>query len=137
MLLLSQPSARLCSPNTWRTRWRLPGSRGTPHSFLSISVERLAGGDVAGLENAAIYGRFGSPAEVLDPELCRFSDAGNDEARQTLGGRRLKSAKARNRGMWGTVSVPRALWGFSGAVRLKRFDRSARPNRSAWQDGSG
>ena len=60
---------------------------------------------MAGLENAAIYGRFGSPAEVLDPELCRFSDAGNDEARQTLGGRRLKSAKARNAGFLGTPVI--------------------------------
>jgi hypothetical protein len=32
------------------------------------------------------------------PLLCRFSDAGSDEASTCSGGRRLKSAKARNRG---------------------------------------
>ena len=42
---------------------------------------------------------------VKYPLLCRFSDAGNDEARHTLGGRRLKSAEARNRGRWGTVGA--------------------------------
>ena len=30
--------------------------------------------------------------------LCRFSDAGNDDTIHALGGRRPKSAKARNRG---------------------------------------
>jgi hypothetical protein len=41
--------------------------------------------EMAGLENVAIYGRFrSSPAEVLGPELCRFLDAGNNEALGTL-----------------------------------------------------
>ena len=35
--------------------------------------------------------------------LCRFSDAGRDGPSTRSGGRRLKSAKARNRGRWGTV----------------------------------
>src|SRR5437667_12897221 len=47
------------------------------------------------------------------PELCRFSDAGSDEPCARSGGRRLKSAKARNRGKWGAPSVPRARGGFS------------------------
>jgi hypothetical protein len=38
-------------------------------------------------------------------QLCRFSDAGSDEASTWSGGRRLKSAKARNRGKWGTVGA--------------------------------
>jgi hypothetical protein len=38
-------------------------------------------------------------------ELCRFSDAGNDEAGHTLGDRRRKSAEARNRGGVGTVGA--------------------------------
>ena len=37
--------------------------------------------------------------------LCRFSDAGGDEPSTRSGGRRLKSAKARNRGRWGTVGA--------------------------------
>jgi hypothetical protein len=42
---------------------------------------------------------------ALGPHLCRFSDAGNDKACTRSGGRRLKSAKARNRGRWGTVGA--------------------------------
>ena len=38
-------------------------------------------------------------------EMCRFSDAGNDEAGHTLGDRRRKSAEARNRGEVGTVGA--------------------------------
>jgi hypothetical protein len=37
--------------------------------------------------------------------LCRFSDAGSDDPSTRSGGRRLKSAKARNRGKWGTVGA--------------------------------
>jgi hypothetical protein len=33
--------------------------------------------------------------------LCRFSDAGSDKPSTGSGERRLKSAKARNRGKWG------------------------------------
>jgi hypothetical protein len=56
-----------------------------PTFFLSISLERRADGD-GRPGNVAIYGRFrSSPAKVLGPELCRFSDAGNDEARHTVG----------------------------------------------------
>jgi hypothetical protein len=43
-----------------------------------------------------------------DPEcplLCRFSDAGDDEAGDRLEDRRLKSAEAGNRGKWGTVGA--------------------------------
>jgi hypothetical protein len=40
---------------------------------------------MAGLENVAIYGRFrSSPEGVLGLELCRFLDAGNNEALGTL-----------------------------------------------------
>jgi hypothetical protein len=37
--------------------------------------------------------------------MCRFSDAGDDEAGHRLEDRRLKSAEARNRGKWGTVGA--------------------------------
>jgi hypothetical protein len=70
------------------------------------------------------------------PLLCRFSDAGSDEPSTRSGGRRLKSAKARNRGKWGTVGA-RALWGFSRGVRLGEVGQSARPDRFASQDGCG
>jgi hypothetical protein len=39
------------------------------------------------------------------PEMCRFLDAGSDDPSTRSGGRRLKSAKARNRGKWGTVGA--------------------------------
>jgi hypothetical protein len=39
------------------------------------------------------------------PLLCRFSYAGSDDPSTRSGGRRLKSAKARNRGKWGTVGA--------------------------------
>jgi len=44
-------------------------------------------------------------ADLESPDLCRFSDAGKDEAGHKLGGRRRKSAKARNRGGVGTVGA--------------------------------
>jgi len=43
--------------------------------------------------------------EIVRRLMCRFSDAGIDEASTCSGGRRLKSAKARNRGRWGTVGA--------------------------------
>jgi len=45
------------------------------------------------------------------PCLCRFSAAGNDSLTTRYGDRRLKSAKARSRGVLGT-GWQRALWGF-------------------------
>src|SRR4051794_2457124 len=68
--------------------------------------------------------------------LCRFSDAGSDEPSTRSGGRRLKSAKARNRGKWGTVGA-RALWGFSRGVRLGEVGQSARPDRLPRRMGVG
>jgi len=49
----------------------------------------------------------GSPSPLPHKRLllCRFSDAGNDEAGHTLGDRRRKSAEARNRGEVGTVGA--------------------------------
>src|SRR5207244_8931178 len=41
-----------------------------------------------------------------DRRLCRFSDAGNDELSTRSGGRRPKSAKARNRGRYARSAVP-------------------------------
>ena len=42
----------------------------------------------------------------MSPELCRFSDAGDDDLAARCGGRRPKSAKARNRGNgWYGVSA--------------------------------
>ena len=46
------------------------------------------------------------------PLLCRFSDAGMTRLSTRCGGRRPKSAKARNRGKWGTGGAA-GLWRFS------------------------
>src|SRR5216684_281938 len=43
------------------------------------------------------------------PELCRFSDAGMTMLSTRCGGRRPKSAKARNRGKWGTGGAAGAM----------------------------
>src|SRR6516164_2076504 len=45
-----------------------------------------------------------------------------------------KSAKARNRGKWGTVGGA-ALWEFSRGVRLGGVGQNARPNRFTSQEG--
>jgi hypothetical protein len=41
--------------------------------------------------------------------LCRFSDAGMTRLSTHCGGRRPKSAKARNRGKWGTGGAAGAM----------------------------
>ena len=41
--------------------------------------------------------------------LCRFSDAGMTMLSTRCGGRRPKSAKARNRGKWGTGGAAGAM----------------------------
>ena len=51
--------------------------------------------------------------------LCRFSDAGMTGPRRARGGRRLKSAKARNRGRWGAVG------GFALSGGFGRFGQAA------------
>ena len=43
------------------------------------------------------------------PLLCRFSDAGMTMLSTRCGGRRPKSAKARNRGKWGTGGAAGAM----------------------------
>jgi hypothetical protein len=48
--------------------------------------------------------------------LCRFSDAGMTRLSTRCGGRRPKSAKARNRGKWGTGGAAGA-YGDLAAVR--------------------
>src|SRR6202011_2476339 len=53
--------------------------------------------------------------------LCRFSDAGMTKLSPGTGGRRPKSAKARNRGRWGTD-------GAVGAMGIL-------PRARAWEDG--
>jgi hypothetical protein len=52
--------------------------------------------------------------------VCRFSDAGSDEPCARSVGRRLKSAKARNRGKWGHRPVPLALWERDGTASNSR-----------------
>jgi hypothetical protein len=66
--------------------------------------------------------------------MCRFSDAGSDDPSTRSGGRRLKSAKARNRGS-GAPLVPRALWGLSRGVRLGEVGSKRPLYRFASQDG--
>jgi hypothetical protein len=66
--------------------------------------------------------------------MCRFSDAGNDDLTTRSGGRRPKSAKARNRaGRWYAASAAgercqKRLWGFghgsgAGETRARRVQR--------------
>ena len=43
------------------------------------------------------------------PLLCRFSDAGMPKLSTCCGGQRPKSAKARNRGVWGTEGAAGAM----------------------------
>ena len=60
--------------------------------------------------------------------LCRFSDAGNDEALDALGRPASEKRQGTKSREVGAPSVPRALWGFSGGVRLGEVGQSARPN---------
>jgi hypothetical protein len=69
-----------------------------------------------------------------NPLLCRFSDAGSDEPSTRSDGRRLKSAKARNRGEVGHRRCRGALWGFSREVRLGEVG-SKRPLQSLCRAG--
>src|ERR1700720_4743250 len=62
-------------------------------------------------------GRYGDLAAVGDlSAMCRFSDAGMTRLSTRCGGRRPKSAKARNRGKWGTGGAAGA-YGDLAAVR--------------------
>jgi hypothetical protein len=71
--------------------------------------------------------------------MCRFSDAGSDEPSTRWGDRRLKSAKARNRGKLGTVGAA----GTMGIQPQRRVGRGwirapaaiALPGRMAVGDG--
>ena len=45
----------------------------------------------------------------MSPLLCRFSDAGMPKLSTCCGGQRPKSAKARNRGVWGTEGAAGAM----------------------------
>jgi hypothetical protein len=45
----------------------------------------------------------------MSPDVCRFSDAGMTMLSTRCGGRRPKSAKARNRGKWGTGGAAGAM----------------------------
>src|ERR1700674_4457878 len=60
------------------------------------------------------YSASRSAAECLF--MCRFSDAGMTRLSTRCGGRRPKSAKARNRGKWGTGGAAGA-YGDLAAVR--------------------
>jgi hypothetical protein len=78
-------------------------------------------------------------ARMILPLLCRFSDAGSEEPSTRSGDRRLKSAKARNRGKWGHRRC-RGLYGdlaaASGWARLVRAPAPiALPRRMGVGDG--
>src|SRR6202047_3551701 len=74
-----------------------------------------------GIDRLAYIGRnFFLPVCRL---LCRFSDAGMTKLSPGTGGRRPKSAKARNRGRWGTD-------GAVGAMGIL-------PRARAWEDWTG
>jgi hypothetical protein len=54
----------------------------------------------------------------MGPQLCRFSDAGNDDLSACSGGRRPKSAKGHEiAAVDGAAAVARALWGFGRGLR--------------------
>src|SRR5262249_41216165 len=72
--------------------------------------------------------------------MCRFSDAGNDEAGHALRDRRRKSAKARNRGGVGHRRCRGTLWGFSRGAGLGKVESNCPwPSHSrtglAWTTG--
>ena len=67
------------------------------------------------------------PVSPNCPELCRFSDAGNGEARHTLGRPASEKRRGTKSREVGAPPVPRALWGFSRGVRLGEVGQSARP----------
>ncbi len=91
-------------------------------SFLTSGAWRHGGrrvnwARVAGVIYDKFDGEFAS--RVINGEvtsvivlLCRFSDAGMTRLSTRCGGRRPKSAKARNRGKWGTGGAA-GLWRFS------------------------
>ena len=63
------------------------------------------------------------------PQMCRFSDAGSDEALDALvrpGSEKRQGTKSRE---GGAPSVPQALWGFGRGVRLDEVG-SRRPPQS-------
>jgi len=72
--------------------------------------------------------------------VCRFSDAGNDDAGHTLGDQRRKSAKARNRGGVGTVGAAGSMgiWlrrqGGRGRI-IEMPATVALPSRRVWVTG--
>jgi hypothetical protein len=83
--------------------------------------------------NATGCGPSRPPARLPQcPQLCRFSDAGMPSLSTRCGGRRLKSAKAGNRGGWGTGgaagsmgiwlrgAAPEGLTAVVGPVALRR-----------------
>ena len=123
---------------------RLPSSgRASASCWSPLRLRVDDGGDpVPGLRLKPMLLPIREVSRSECPEVCRFSDAGNDEAGHTLGDRRRKSAKARNRGKQGLPSVPRALWRFSGGAGWvrggsKRPPQSLRPKRWVCSDRSG
>ena len=139
-------------------RLGIPGEEhlATSTAFLELDAlpKRIAlvGGGYIAAEFSHIAARAGAKVTVLqsadrmltlfDPDLvgllmCRFSDAGNDEAGHTLGDRRRKSAKARNRGGVRHRRC-RGLYGDLGeASSWARLDRIARGHRIASRGGFG
>jgi len=95
---------------------------------VKIAPDRLGGARADGIQHIAFapcrfricaWQRLNSLTAALRqylpiiaiPVVCRFSDAGMAGLSTRSSGRRPKSAKARNRGMW-AAAVPRLLWGF-------------------------
>ncbi len=83
----------------------------------------------AGLYGASLYhyhayaqtGHSAATVSEVFPPLCRFSDAGNDEALHTL----MRPASEKRQGTKsrrvGHPAVPLALWGFGRGVRAGEF----------------
>ena len=63
----------------------------------------------------------GAPGRPGDVRCCAgFSDAGMMRPSTRCGGRRPRSAKARNRGRW-AAAMQRTLWGFGRGARLEEI----------------
>jgi hypothetical protein len=87
---------RLNHPTTVWRKWKAASAE---RETLPQAAPSGWGGAIETLIAAKREGAFLKMTDV-DPVLCRFSDAGKDELTPRHGGRRPKSAKARNRGKW-------------------------------------
>ena len=85
----------------------LDSNRVPPSAYLDANAESKLGSP--NRFKAASVGGLIISGPSLMCLLCRFSDAGMTRLSTRCGGRRPKSAKARNRGKWGTGGAAGAI----------------------------